>query len=50
MNQRPIGRIPNDPDDGSYLCPNDMLPGRAISMVPQGLSEKLETHGIESYS
>ena len=25
MNQRPIRRILNDPDDGSYLCPNDML-------------------------
>ena len=36
MNQRPIGRIPNDPDDGSYLCPKDMLLGRATSMVPQG--------------
>ena len=36
MNQRPIGRIPNDPDDSSFLCPNDMLPGRATSMVPQG--------------
>ena len=36
MNQRPIGRIPNDPDDGSYLCPNDMLLGRATSTVPQG--------------
>ena len=36
MNQRPIGRVPNDPDDGSYLCPNDMLLGRASSMVPQG--------------
>ena len=27
MNQRPIGRVPNDPDDGLYLCPNDMLLG-----------------------
>ena len=36
MNQHPIGRIPNDPDDGSYLCPNDMLLGRASSTVPQG--------------
>ena len=36
MNQRPIGRIPNDPDDGAYLCPNDMLLGRATSEVPQG--------------
>ena len=25
VNQRPIGRVPNDPDDGSYLSPNDML-------------------------
>ncbi|XP_014670197.1 PREDICTED: hemicentin-1-like [Priapulus caudatus] len=25
VNQRPIGRIPTDPDDGSYLSPNDML-------------------------
>ena len=36
MNQRPIGRIPNDPDDGTYLCPNDMLLGRATLEVPQG--------------
>jgi len=36
MNQRPIGRIPNDPDDGAYICPNDMLLGRASSEVPQG--------------
>ena len=36
FNQRPIGRIPTDPDDGSYLCPNDILLGRATSTVPQG--------------
>lgn len=36
VNQRPIGRIPNDPDDGSYICPNDILRGRASSQVPQG--------------
>ena len=36
INQRPIGWIPNDPDDGSYLCPNDMLLGRSSSTVPQG--------------
>ena len=36
INQRPIGRIPNDPNDGSYLCPNDLLLGRASSTVPQG--------------
>ena len=22
VNQRPIGRIPNDPDDGAYICPS----------------------------
>ena len=32
----PIGRIPSDPDNGSYLCPNDVLLGRASSTVPQG--------------
>lgn len=36
VNQRPIGRIPNDPDDGAYICPNDILLGRASSQVPQG--------------
>ena len=36
LNQRPIGRIPEDPDDGSYLCPNDILLGRATDTVPQG--------------
>ena len=36
VNQRPKGRIPSDPDDGSYLCPNDMLLGRASPTVPQG--------------
>ena len=36
VNHRPIGRIPDDPDDGSYLCPNDILLGRASSHVPQG--------------
>ena len=36
VNQRPIRRVPNDPDDGSYIFPNDMLLGRASSRVPQG--------------
>ena len=36
VNQRPIGRVPNDPDDGAYLCPNDILLGRATNTVPQG--------------
>ena len=37
MNQRPIERTPNDPNDGNFLCPNDILLGRASAMVPQGL-------------
>ena len=28
VNQRPIGRVPNDPDEGKYLCPTDVLLGR----------------------
>ena len=36
VNQRPVGQVPNDPDDGAYLCPNDMLLGRASPQVPQG--------------
>lgn len=36
VNQRPMGRIPNDPDDGAYLCPNDLLLGPETSEVPQG--------------
>jgi hypothetical protein len=36
VNQRPIGRVPAHPDDGGYLCPNDILLGRATNAVPQG--------------
>ena len=36
VNERPIGRVVNDPDEGSYLCPNDMLLGRASRNVPHG--------------
>ena len=36
VNQRLVGRVPNDPDDGAYLCPNDMLLGKASPQVPQG--------------
>ena len=25
VNERPIGRIPNDSDDGAYLYPNDIF-------------------------
>lgn len=36
VNEKPIGRMPNDPDDGSNMCPNDVVFGRASSRVPQG--------------
>ena len=36
INQRPIGSTPTTPDDGSYLCPNDLILGRASSKIPQG--------------
>ena len=34
VNERPIGRHPTSPHDGTYLCPNDLLLGRATSRVP----------------
>ena len=34
MNERPVGMMPSDIDDGSYICPNDLLLGRATSRVP----------------
>ena len=36
VNQRPIGRHPTDPEDRSYLCPNDLILGRSTSHLPQG--------------
>ena len=36
VNERPIGRYPQDPDDGVYLCPNHLLLGRASVRVPAG--------------
>jgi hypothetical protein len=49
INQRPIGRIPNDPNDGSYLCPNELLLGQASSTVPQGPFRKTSNpqHRVE---
>ena len=39
LNERPIGIHPNDPEEGSYLCPNDLLLGRASKRVPPGLMD-----------
>ncbi|KAK2571031.1 hypothetical protein P5673_003572 [Acropora cervicornis] len=36
VNERPIRRHPTSPDDATYLCPNDLLLGRATSQVPNG--------------
>ena len=36
LNERPVGNHPQDPDDGRYLCPNDLLLGRASSSIPSG--------------
>ena len=36
VNQRPIGRKRLAPDDGTYLCPNDLILGRSTNHVPQG--------------
>ena len=36
VNARPIGLHPNSPDEEVYLCPNDLLLGRATNHVPQG--------------
>ena len=41
VNQRPIGRVPSAPDDGSYLSPNDMLLVRSSPKAPQIGFEKL---------
>ena len=40
INERPIGRHPTSPDDGTYLCPNDLLLGRSTSRVPSGPFQK----------
>ena len=49
VNQRPIGRIPTDPDDGSYISPNDMILGRASGNVAQGpfLETRNPRHRVE---
>ena len=34
INERPIGKKPNNADDGAYLCPNDLLLGRTSRKLP----------------
>ena len=36
LNERPIGKIPTTPEDGSYLCPNDLFLGRTFAKAPNG--------------
>ena len=36
MNERPIGTKTTDPNEGAYLCPNDLLLGRASRNAPIG--------------
>ena len=36
VNQRPIGRHPKKPEEGTYLTPNDLLLGRSSPDIPQG--------------
>ena len=36
VNERPIGIHPKNPEDGIYLCPNDLILGRASNRVPSG--------------
>ena len=40
LNERPIGKQSNDIDDGTYLCPNDLLLGRATARIPSGPFEQ----------
>ena len=39
LNKRPIGNKTTDPNEGNYLCPNDIILGRATSQVPAGSFE-----------
>ena len=37
VNERPIGTMNSYPNEGSYLCPNDLILGRSSTRVPAGL-------------
>ena len=43
VNERPIGRHSTSPEDGTYLCPNDLLLGRSPLGSLVVLSERYET-------
>jgi len=36
VNERPIGRHPTSPEEGSYLSPNDLLLARSTNKIPGG--------------
>ena len=36
LNERPIGTKTTDPNEGAYLCPNDLLLGRTSRKAPVG--------------
>ena len=36
VDERPIGIHPNSQEDGTYLCPNELLLGRAMPWAPRG--------------
>ena len=36
VNERPIGRHPTTIEEGTYLCPNDLILGRTTVRVPGG--------------
>lgn len=49
VNQRPIGRKSNEPDEGSYLCANDLILGRTTPSVPQGPFKERCSHKYHLY-
>ena len=42
LNERPIGTKTRDPNEGTYLCPNDLMLGRASNQVPSGNMESVD--------
>ena len=47
VNQRPIGRVPNDPDDGGYISPNHILLGEHHPKLRKGHSRNHEILATE---